>query len=150
MFKIVQNCSRLFKIVQKSSKLSEIFQNRSKLFKIVQNCPNWSKMINWYIFFSYLGQDGLHGSAPVSPTCHLWHPTRMPMVLHKLEFVTSQDKCLLEPITILHVLKELPPEVADLDQNKNPWNFKSSKAELPKVGIFFELNFLPWECLLIK
>ena len=84
-------------------------------------------------FFQYLGQDGLHGSAPVSPTCHLWHPTRMPMVLHKLEFVTSQDKCLLEPITILHVLKELPPEVVDLDQNKNPWNFKSSR-----------LTFLGW------
>ena len=24
------------------------------------------------------------------------------------------------------------------------------KAELPKVGIFFALNFLPWEFLLIK
>ena len=30
------------------------------------------------------------------------------------------------------------------------WFFFLSKAELPKVGIFFALNFLPWEFLLIK
>jgi hypothetical protein len=29
-------------------------------------------------------------------------------------------------------------------------HYFSSKAKLPKVGIFFALNFLPWEFLLIK
>ena len=33
-----------------------------------------------------------------------------------------------------------------LDANKK----EATKAELPKVGIFFALNFLPWEFLLIK
>ena len=29
-------------------------------------------------------------------------------------------------------------------------NNMSTKAELPQVGIFFALNFLPWEFLLLK
>ena len=28
--------------------------------------------------------------------------------------------------------------------------FTNTKAELPLEGIFFEINFLPWEFLLIK
>ena len=28
--------------------------------------------------------------------------------------------------------------------------FSRNKAELPQVGIFFGLNFLPWEFLLVK
>jgi hypothetical protein len=29
-------------------------------------------------------------------------------------------------------------------------NLRTSKAELPQVGIFFALNFLPWEFLSMK